>query len=329
MNLKKTLQWFSLFSFAMMIAGCGPSAEATKSTPATVPTSAVSVAKTVQSTPTNTPTDAPAQSSMPTIAPTLSAEDARQRLLDLLADNGDCQFPCLWGFIPGQSSIETLENTLSQFGRIDRPQDFYSEFRWQDNVGGVSFGIWENTYNVTGEFGHIGTTKVENLTLHIVGPRPDSSDLSSPLVERFGYYLLPQVLSTYGEPAEVMIGPYPFDPDRPNDWLPMNVSLFYDEQGFFIEYILTKKTKGSFFVGCPAQVVEFSIVVWNPVEPRTILDIAKIQPSFWGINENILTEYYRPLEEVLPITKNEFYDEYKDSTNKDCILAPKSFWPYQ
>lgn len=283
------------------------------------------------SSPTSLPTSALASTQLPTltILPTLSVEEAKTSLLSLSQNNGGCQFPCLWGFTPGQSSIEVLKNSLSRFGQINNPQEFYSEFSWHGNLGGLSFGIWEDGQELIGEFGHIGITEIDTLTLHIVGPRPASSDLASPLAERFGYYLLPQILSTYGEPTDVIVGPYPSDPDRPNDWQPFNLGIFYPEKGFYVEYILTKQTKGDFFVGCPAQVVEVSTVVWDANESKTLLDIAKLRPAFWGINENNLSEYYRPIEEVLPIMKNEFYEKYKDSVNKDCILVPISSWPYR
>ncbi len=50
------------------------------------------------------PTQTPAPSETPTVIPTLSVEDARLRLLDLLAGNGHCRLPCLWGITPGEST---------------------------------------------------------------------------------------------------------------------------------------------------------------------------------------------------------------------------------
>jgi hypothetical protein len=265
----------------------------------------------------------------PAIISTFPIEEARIRLLELLSNNGNCRLPCLWGFTPGESNLEKLKNTLSQFGQIYSQQNFYSEFSWNNQTGGISFGFTDKNIEVIGEFGHTKSPRNETLTLHAVGPRFETPNSFSPLVERFEYYLLPQILSNYSQPSEVIVGPYPFDPDRPNDWLPMNLGLFYPDQGFYIEYVMTKLTKGKYFVSCPAQPVEISIVVWNATEPKSLLDIAKLYPPFWGINENNLNEYYRSIGQALSMTSGEFYQKFRNASPTDCIMAPISLWPYQ
>lgn len=44
--------------------------------------------------------------------PTLEIEQARAKLLELLAHNGDCHLPCFWGITPGRSTTNVTENTL-------------------------------------------------------------------------------------------------------------------------------------------------------------------------------------------------------------------------
>jgi len=38
--------------------------------------------------------------------PTLDTDDAQMRVLRLLEDNADCQFPCWWGILPGKTLWE-------------------------------------------------------------------------------------------------------------------------------------------------------------------------------------------------------------------------------
>ena len=280
---------------------------------------------------TSTSTLLPTQDIQPTVTalPTLPLEDAKTLLVSIAQNNANCRFPCLWGFMPGENTVEDLRNFLIQFGEFDSPGNFYSDVYWFDDGSQSFFGLWEENVKMDILLEHNGLSELENLSLNVQGPR-SGSPTSFPLqLKRFDSYLLPQVLSNHEQPSEIIIGPYPFDPDIPEQWLPMNLGLFYPEQGFYIEYILTKKTEGEYFIACPMEVTEFSIVVWDPMEAKTLLEIAKLTPGSWGLNENNLDAYYRSIEEVLSITPEEFYEKYKDSANTDCISVPMSFWTYQ
>jgi hypothetical protein len=271
-----------------------------------------------------TPTPQTSSSSLPTLEP----KKARAFLTSLLQNNGDCQFPCVWGVTREENNFNDVKDILAPFGIIKKPDDFSVHSSWDENSGLISFSFKEKGTEVVGLFTYPESTEAEVLELSAQGPTFESTNSSSPLLTNFGYYLLPQVLSNYGPPSEIIVGVFPAEPSWP-EWRPMNVGLFYPTQGFYIEYIMTKEIKHQFFVGCPAQVVEFSLVTWDPTKPLTLMDIATIEPTYWGMGKNILDYYYRPLEQALSINITEFYEKYKDPKNEDCIMSPMSSWPHK
>ena len=72
------------------------------------------------------PTHTPTPSSTPTAIPTLSIEDAHARLLELLADNGGCRLPCLWGIMPGETTYQEGQVLLAPFAGISNFTAFKS-----------------------------------------------------------------------------------------------------------------------------------------------------------------------------------------------------------
>ncbi len=114
-NMKQKLDsWFVSLLFIAIVSGCAQPVQGTPTLFPVIPTA--SVTETIAPK-TATPTLAPSATSTripatPTDVPTLPVEDARQRLLDLLANNGNCQLPCLWGITPGESSYQDARSIL-------------------------------------------------------------------------------------------------------------------------------------------------------------------------------------------------------------------------
>ena len=259
--------------------------------------------------------------------PILTAQEAEALIASLSQTNGNCQLPCLWGFTPSVSKIEDFRNFFSQFGQIDAIP-FSSEFSWFNNIGGITFRTLDSNSKIIGELYHRGERSIDSLHLYISGLQFDSKDNSNPNFSKFEYYLLPKILSLYGPPDDVLVGPFPSDPDRPNEWQPFNVVLFYPNTGFLVEYIMTKYEEGGFFVGCPKQIREFTLIAWNPKEKKTIKDIARINSTLYGINPDILDVYYKPVE-TFSQTPKDFYEMYRDPNTDICIKVPTELWPYK
>lgn len=274
-----------------------------------------------------TVTSTPATLFTPTKMPTLTIINARKLITSLSSDNGNCQFPCLWGFIPGESKIIDFKNFSYQFGNI-KSGSSYTDFTWFGDVGGISFGYLIDDGEIFGSLAHRGTTSIEYLSLDLHGYNKKFGDNLNPLEKEFNYYLMYQILLNYGPPEQILVGPFPEEPDRPNDWTPFNLFLFYPHKGFSVEYIMTKQLFKEYFTGCPTQVREIIVTTWNSEKSKTIVDIAKNNPTFWGMSPERLDVYYKPIEEVLSQTPEDFYENYLHP-NSNCIKAPMEMWPYR
>src|SRR6185436_4057409 len=71
--------------------------------------------------PTMTPTLTLNPTNTSTIVPTLPAEGAWTKLLELLANNGGCRLPCLWGITPGKSTYKEAQAILTPLRSISDP----------------------------------------------------------------------------------------------------------------------------------------------------------------------------------------------------------------
>jgi len=56
--------------------------------------------------------------SIETILPTLSPNQKEQEVLELYLDNGGCELPCWWGIVPGETTIQDVQNRFSIIGKI-------------------------------------------------------------------------------------------------------------------------------------------------------------------------------------------------------------------
>src|SRR3990172_323544 len=56
----------------------------------------------------HTPTTMPRPTISP--APTLTAEQQEAYIVDMLKTNGDCKLPCWWGIMPGEATLQSLQD---------------------------------------------------------------------------------------------------------------------------------------------------------------------------------------------------------------------------
>ncbi|MBW8012722.1 MAG: hypothetical protein FVQ83_16010 [Chloroflexi bacterium] len=97
--------------FVLTIASCSPQQEvgstaATTSTPSPSPTTSPTSTLTATAPPMGTFT------LTLTPQPTLSEEEIEQKLIQYYETNGNCELPCFWGIIPGETTLQEVENEL-------------------------------------------------------------------------------------------------------------------------------------------------------------------------------------------------------------------------
>lgn len=327
------------------VTGCLP-----YDTPITAPTrAAVSTPQTItprrqnaSSTPTQvepTQTGTPTPSSTPTLRPptstpkpTLSANEAKSLLLNLLRVNGDCALPCIWGITPGETVMEALDPFMARFNKGPTVSGSVAlQVNQFDDVGGVHLSFIEEGLNFGIDFSYYKAgSKLTQLVLS-AGVRErtpkEGAIFGSPRFNQLlQYYTLPQILSTYGQPHQVLVAPFHDDPDYPPaPWIPFSLVLYYPERGILVEYLGPRETKGERYMGCPHK-AHVHVTGWN-VQLKYALEEVVSRISGRGINE-LNTDYFKSVEEATSISLDRFYEEFKDPQNSICLETPISMWPY-
>lgn len=347
--MRKQERWIKIVIVLLFfsVAGCaGPVSTAIQSSPtgAAMPTPSVT-AQAVTSTASPTSSTRPPTSTISATShlasavprPTLVAGEAKALVFDLLGNNGGCRLPCLWGLTPGQTDIPSLNDFMAQFGNLASPDVYISTDNFGE-LGGFSLSHRENSVHIGTGFSYYKNSKNTRLellgmygsALYELGKDPDwLSPEVSPLYgdasfnQAFEYYMLPQILSNYGQPTQVLLAPFPDDPDRSDiTWHPFILVLLYPEEGIFVEYVSPRETAGNNFIGCPSK-SHISLAVWSP-ESGLALEYV-IQKAGSEINE-LNKEYFKPVEEATTLSLADFYQKFKNPENTDCLETSKKLW---
>ncbi len=262
-------------------------------------------------------------SSTDRVVPTLSVDDARKRLLDLLANNGGCHLPCLWGIKPGISSYQEAQSILVPLTAVSVLTSFRAE-------GGAIFPVYANgdleLYNGAGFNVDI---RSNNRIVNMIG---FSAEAHKPLAqggyedvfdskffgEKVSAYSLPNILTEQGIPSSVMIetvgGPLTRGGTGGFDIL-----LLYPDQGILINYRTQMHLIGSKVRGCPPNAY-VRMELYPPGQPDSFFE--GLKQTDWPLKMT----GYKPLEETTLMTVQEFYDTFRKPTDK-CVETSAKLWP--
>lgn len=321
MNVQKVISGFIPFLFIIIISGCAQSVQTLPTVSSITSTNTISVtveAKISTPTVTNTP--------LPTAAltntPTLSAEDARQNMLVLLANNRGCRLPCLWGITPGASHFLRAQEILMPLSNIAETAIFDSSYFG----GGILIHIDEGyRFNVSVSYLYKNDivnrinfrTSEENLAKkdeygnQIKIPVFDSQAFK----KRTEYYSLSHLLSKEGMPDTVLIQ---------SSGLPvgggMDIAVLYPDQGIWANYsMIIISNNGVIKRACPAN-SHIEMELFPPGDPASFFSL--LDATDWGVTKN----GYMPLEKATSLTLEEFYQAFRNPTDK-CIETPARLWP--
>ena len=256
--------------------------------------------------------------------PTLSADEAWSTIKGWLQDNDGCRFPCLWGFVPGETSVDAFQFAMARLGSVGDVSNY-------GKVGGfdVEFTIGDTL--IPYGLSYRGTTTIEQLEVNAFGLRKvgDSTEGApvfgdSPTSPLLHYYMPSQILSNYGQPSRVLIGAWYDDrlPPSESDWK-FSIVLDYSESGILVEYLIFGKASGNKFVGCLSRAQDFTVWLWPPDEMNSLEEI--VSSGSGGINE-LNVGWFKSIEVATFTTLDEFYQEFKEPSNTKCLETPVSLW---
>jgi len=280
-------------------------------------------------TPTSTPIPvSPTPTHIPAVLPTveeLPENEAYPYLIELLHSQ-DCQLPCWLNVVPGQTSIKDAYRAwvpllgIASHSNILSPEDGRIYFEYEN--GGVNVSI-QTRYSLSADFKLIESMSVDTHALRKVGNSGAEEVYGAPYTESLQSYLLPDLLSKYGKPDQVIIRmeiavAEPTSPDSFDIW------LLYPQYGAIVLYTGPAEIIGGKTVqGCPS----YSFVsLWlveagnNEMYQKTLEENSGIK----GLSPT--PPYFKSTMDALGMTSDEFFEIYKIPTNR-CIESPLEIWP--
>lgn len=268
-------------------------------------------------------TPMPSLSAISTVIPALSEGAARVRLLDILANNGDCRLPCLWGIMPGKTTYQEAKEILVPLSSIS---DFTA---FTSGVGNIvpfytegDLIIYVNVDFVTND-DIVNRVSFEGRALKEVKEDRGSNDVFNSMFfgKKFGFYMLPQILSEYGPPTSVMLltlAEIPISNRGPGRF---NILLLYPDQGILAHYTTEMHVVGNNVIGCPANAhIEMELF---PSGNRDSF-FESLAQTMWS--EEYIKNNYKPLEKVTSMSIEEFYQTFRQPID-GCLETPANLWP--
>jgi len=312
-----------------MMVGCGQSTEKILDVSPETPTSTAISTKLPASALTHPPAYTPAPSLVPSHVPTLSTEDAFQRLLSLLASNGSCHLPCLWGITPGKSINMGAQNILMPMSSIASPETTYFGPLHGIFFGAIQLRYTEKTLHFNVNLGYDtfpGSDIVRGIRFQMDEEQIDTKDeygnpIKTPIFDskvfqdRTNYYSLAHLLSEQGIPSEVWF----------QAWGPLtagviDIAILYPDQGIWVNYTMKNiASNGVVKRGCPVNSL-IEMQLFPAGDSASFFSL--LNKTDWGVTQS----GYLALEKATSLSLQEFYETFRIPT-QECIETPITLWP--
>jgi hypothetical protein len=190
-------------------------------------------------------------SNTPTFFPTLPPEDALKAFLAIYINNGECEFPCFWGFVPGKTSWQHVYETLYTIGKISGP---YAR------NNGVS--LYDALFIVPKE---IDPMRFVDPEFYVKNGVVVAISLSCNWIQESFDCTLAGFLKKFGQPEEIWIEPELIGaPDQYN----YSIVLNYPTQGVGLSASGKSMVQGNLFTICPGEfklgLGSPSMLIWMP-----------------------------------------------------------------
>ena len=248
--------------------------------------------------------------------PTLTSGETKTKLFNLLVNNGGCNLPCLLGYSPRLSTRQDMQSFFNQF-RVADTSDLSVTRSVATDGSSIGFYIrFINNYLNIGISTYENEEEIEALGMGSFSqPQWDSA-----YAEVMKYYMLPQILTNYGKPSQVLVLTFRNDQQRPDvTSFPFYILLIYQDQGFYVGYKMNRVNTGINFKGCPSESF-VSITTWSPGNTAAYEKMAET------VQGNYLIDY-KSISDVTTMTLEEFYQVFSNPDVKDCIVTPIEKWP--
>jgi hypothetical protein len=250
----------------------------------------------------------------------------------MLNENDTCRLPCWLDITPGVSTHAEAYQKWAGFllPSIDtaNPRRFPYFFRYSQNHFGYNINNFEfnlndedvfmtTTYNLQPNSDTIDSMNITTDASKVVEngiPKVFNSTTYKKILDS---YLLPSILTIYGQPEQILLSmeiieAEPTSPDYFRIW------LLYPALGSIIQYWGNAEVENGRIYGCPSD---------------TFVSLWLLSPKNTEMYQEMLVEsmtepysaFYKPTEDALGMTQEEFYSEFSKTTN-ECIESPLDIW---
>ena len=259
-----------------------------------------------ETTPRPSPTQTMTEAHTITPLPSLTIGESQEKVMELFETNGGCNLPCWWGITPGETTWEIAQNEIQSFSLDLLSSDFGAPP--ETVIYSAYFKIPEDLYvrGFTTQAFFVREDNIEFIYAHPIGTEN---------------YLLPQLLSKYGPPTEVLIRTF----KEPREGiLPFYLVLFYEDDGFMVSYQIDASISGANIHSCPT-IQQPAVWLWNPDNNLSPRNISELNMSRFNSDE---FGFYTSLEDAAGLDIVTFYNIFKTSTTS-CLETTAEIWPYQ
>jgi hypothetical protein len=224
-----------------------------------------------------------------------------EQIQQLLTTNGDCNNPCIWGIVPGETNLISVKNMVSGLGLN----------MVQYETGKYVFGY---NYNVSNGFlgisVYLGTTGmiVDGLRFSLNGMQ--DTNIPRSLWEK---YSIPEILRTYGVPSKIgLYTEFPHELNIPKNQRSVDITFFYPNKNVVAVLDIGPQfanDNGNFQV-CPQDDPTWTINIW-----------------MGNFKDGIPYEYETEgLDLVTNLSNQDFYDLVMKDPNSFCFaLSDEKF----
>jgi len=278
---------------------------------------------------TDPPTPIPTKTQTP--IPTLEMEIAEELLDELLASNGACDLPCLWGIVPGKGKYQDVIALLEPLRGIS---EYPTMNELKSESGSMDFS------NIQGDFQfntHIGYLTEEHVVSKIrfrvsmFKRKNDPSNgeywigvyNSNLFRQEFQTFTVSGVLSKLGAPAEVVIST-DGGPARGSSVPGFYVLLVYPEQGVLVRYTTFRQLVGGNVRGCLTNAhAEFELFPSGQADLFSNNVDSTDWANWWPVPDD--SPYWKSIETATSMSVQDFYEAFRQPTDK-CLETPANIW---
>ncbi|WP_145962528.1 hypothetical protein [Bellilinea caldifistulae] len=223
---------------------------------------------------------------------------------ELIQTNGGCELPCWWGITPGKTTWKEAYDFLQPLAWLVDIQQMPKVY--PDN-------LFVYFYFAIDDQPTLMNSRIARFSLH-------KETLSIAWITARQDYDLVSLVKKLGVPAEVWIYITGIPGTGP---VVYTLKIFYPNKGIMItlyDYAELVRRNGEDFVRiCKKSLINQTggVVVWSPDEKKEFLDFFR---------EYEETYRYKPIEEVLSISPEEFTRFILEAEVEQCLETPLSVW---